>query len=57
MLAQETGEASEEQIERAAFDTPDMLFSNGMRHVLSGETSQEELVHVCRREAWSDGGI
>ena len=50
-------EASEEQIERAAFDTADMLFSNGMRHVLSGETSPEELVHVCRREAWSDGGI
>lgn len=49
--------ASEEQIERAAFADADMLFGNGMRHVLSGETSPDELLHVCRREAWSDGGV
>jgi len=45
--------ASEEAIERAAFTSSDMLFRNGMRHVLSGETSAEELLHVCRREAWN----
>jgi general secretion pathway protein E len=45
--------ASEEAIERAAFSSADMLFRNGLRHVLSGETSPEELLHVCRREAWN----
>lgn len=48
---------SEEVIERAAFRSADMLFANGMRHVLSGETSAEELMHVCRRESWSHGGV
>lgn len=50
-------QASEELIERAAFESADMLFSNGMRHVISGETSAEELLHVCRREAWSHGSL
>lgn len=50
-------QASEDQIERVAFANTDMLFSNGMRHVLSGETSAEELLHVCRRETWSHGSI
>lgn len=50
-------QASEEAIERAAFAAADMLFSNGLRHVLSGETSAEELLHVCRRESWSHGGV
>ena len=49
--------ASEDEIERVAFASADMLFSNGMRHVLSGETSPDELLHVCRREAWSHGGV
>lgn len=49
--------ASEEEIERTAFVKSDMLFQNGMRHVLSGETSAEELLHVCRREAWFGGSV
>lgn len=49
--------ASEEEIERTAFAKSDMLFQNGMRHVLSGETSAEELLHVCRREAWFGGSV
>lgn len=49
--------ATEEAIERVAFADHDMLFQNGRRFVLSGETSAEEVLHVCRREAWSDGGI
>ena len=50
-------QASEDAIERAAFTNAQMLFSNGMRHVLAGETSPEELLHVCRRESWSNGGV
>lgn len=50
-------QASEDAIERAAFASADMLFSNGMRHVVSGETSAEELLHVCRRETWSHGSV
>lgn len=50
-------QASEDTIERAAFRSADMLFSNGMRHVLSGETSADELMHVCRRESWTHGGV
>lgn len=49
--------ASEEEIERAAFVKSDMLFQNGMRHVLSGDSSPEELLHVCRREAWFGGSV
>ncbi len=49
--------ASEESIERAAFAKQDMLFQNGLKHVLSGDTSAEELLHVCRREAWFGGGV
>ena len=50
-------QASEEEIERVAFAEADMLFSNGMQHVLDGETSADELLRVCRREAWSNGGV
>jgi general secretion pathway protein E len=50
-------QASEEAIERAAFSNAEMLFTNGLRHVLSGETSPEELLHVCRRESWSNGSV
>jgi len=50
-------QASEDQIERVAFEQADMLFGNGMRHVLSGETSPDELLHVCRRETWSNGSV
>ncbi len=50
-------QASEELIERAAFEHDDVLFSNGMRHVLTGDTSPDELLHVCRREVWSHGGV
>jgi general secretion pathway protein E len=50
-------QASEDQIERVAFEQADMLFGNGMRHVVSGETSPDELLHVCRRETWSNGSV
>jgi general secretion pathway protein E len=50
-------QASEEAIERAAFRSADMLFANGMRHVISGETSADELMHVCRRESWVHGSV
>ncbi len=49
--------ATEEDIERVAFERADMLFQNGLRHVLSGDTSPEELLHVCRREAWFGGSV
>ncbi len=49
--------ASEEDIARAAFAKQDMLFQNGLRHVRTGDTSAEELLHVCRREAWFGGGV
>lgn len=49
--------ANEDMIERAAFARSDMLFGNGLRHVLSGASSAEELLHVCRREAWFSGGV
>ena len=49
--------ATEEEIERTAFAKSDMLFQNGLRHVLSGESSAEELLHVCRREAWFGGSV
>ncbi|MFN7055242.1 GspE/PulE family protein [Hyphomonas sp.] len=49
--------ATEEEIERVAFARYDMLFQNGLRHVLSGESSAEELLYVCRREAWFGGSV
>ncbi len=49
--------ANEEEIERTAFAKSDMLFQNGLRHVLSGDSSAEELLHVCRREAWFGGSV
>ena len=50
-------DATEEQIEKAAFTMHDMLFQNGRRFVISGQTSPEEVLLVCRREAWSGGGV
>lgn len=50
-------DASETALERAAFRDHDMLFENGRRYVLSGETSPEEVIRVCRREARADGRI
>ncbi len=49
--------ANEGEIEQVAFRDHDMLFQNGLRYVLSGETSLEEVLHVCRREGWADGGV
>jgi general secretion pathway protein E len=49
--------ATEEEIEKAAFCDHDMLFQNGRRFVNSGQTSPEEVLLVCRREAWSSGGV
>ncbi len=50
-------DAGETELERAAFADHDMLFENGRRYVLSGDTSPEEIIRVCRREARSDGSI
>jgi general secretion pathway protein E len=51
------GSASEEDIERAAFRDADMLFKNGLRHVVSGQTTAAELMHACRRDVWSHGSV
>ena len=50
-------DASETELERAAFRDHDMLFENGRRYVLSGDTSPEEVIRVCRREARGNGGV
>lgn len=49
--------ATEETIEAHAFADHDMLFENGRRLVLSGLTSLEEVLRVCRQEARKDGGV
>ena len=51
------GSASEEEIERAAFRDADMLFKNGLRHVVSGQTTAAEVMHACRRDVWSHGSV
>ncbi len=48
---------TEEDVERIAFAEHDMLFQNACRYIISGDTSVEEVLHVCRREAWHGGGI
>ena len=50
-------QASEETISRTAFRRADTLFSSGLKRVMSGETSPDELLRVCRKEAWSDGSV
>lgn len=49
--------ATEEEIEKHAFAEHDMLFENGRRLVMSGQTSIEEVLRVCRLEARKDGGV
>lgn len=49
--------ATEEQIEAHAFRDHDMLFENGRRLALSGLTSIEEVLRVCRLEARKDGRV
>ncbi|MFC6197419.1 type II secretion system ATPase GspE [Ponticaulis profundi] len=43
-------EASEHQMEDYAFQTAEDLFANGVRHVLNGVTTAEEVLRVCRRD-------
>lgn len=45
--------ASEHQMEDYAFKQSESLFANGVRHVLNGVTTAEEVLRVCRPE--SDG--
>ena len=45
--------ASEHQMEDYAFAQSESLFANGVRHVLNGVTTAEEVLRVCRPE--SDG--
>lgn len=43
-------EASEQTIEGHAFAVNETLFQNGVRHVLNGVTTAEEVLRVCRHE-------
>lgn len=49
-------DASEDQIEQAAFDTHGKLFVNAREYVVNGETSIAEMLRVCRQEA-RDGSL
>ncbi|MEO0983608.1 MAG: type II secretion system ATPase GspE [Pseudomonadota bacterium] len=49
--------AAEQDIEAAAFKDHDTLFANGRRRVISGDTSPEEVLRVCRREGEGHGGV
>ncbi len=50
-------DAGESELEAVAFHEHDMLFENGRRYVLSGDTSPEEVIRVCRREARENGRV
>ena len=49
--------ASEHDVETYAFRTSDNLFQNGVRHVLNGVTTVEEVIRVCRRDEDADANI
>lgn len=49
--------ASEQDIEDIAFRSNETLFQNGVRHVLNGVTTVEEVVRVCRRDGEADADI
>lgn len=48
--------ATEDEIDRAAFANHHRLIENARRHVFAGETSIAEVLRVCRKEA-RDGGL
>jgi general secretion pathway protein E len=48
--------ATEDEIDRAAFANHHRLIENARRHVFTGETSIAEVLRVCRKEA-RDGGL
>lgn len=49
--------ASEHDVETYAFRAIDNLFQNGVRHVLNGVTTVEEVIRVCRRDEDADANI
>lgn len=49
--------ASEHDIEAYAFRNSDTLFQNGVRHVLNGLTTVDEVIRVCRRDGDSDANL
>lgn len=50
-------EASEQQMESYAFQSTQSLFQNGIRHVLNGVTTAEEVLRVCRPEGEGNADI
>ncbi len=48
---------SEQDMESAAFAVSDSLLRNGVRHVLSGVTTAEEVLRVCRSEEGNLGSV
>jgi general secretion pathway protein E len=48
--------ATEDEIDQAAFASHHRLIENARRHVFSGETSIAEVLRVCRKEG-RDGGL
>ncbi len=49
--------ASEHDVESYAFQSSDTLFLSGVRHVLNGLTTVDEVVRVCRRDGDSDANV
>lgn len=49
--------ADEQTMERVAFTNAPTLFQSACSHVVSGRTSLEEVVRVCRREGDGNGSI
>ena len=50
-------EASEQTMESHAFKTSESLFANGIRHVLNGVTTAEEVLRVCRPDGETHADI
>ncbi len=50
-------EASEQNMENYAFREAQSLFQNGVRHVLNGITTAEEVLRVCRPEGEGNADI
>ncbi len=50
-------DASEQDIARAAFQNTETLMQSGLRHVIGGTTSIEEVLRVCRQDGGEHGGV
>ncbi len=50
-------DAREQDIEAAAFARSDTLFQSGVKHILNGLTTSEEVLRTCRQTGESDGGV